>query len=225
VRSSLRAALRVALASPVVVGSLVFIVKALRFFSFEPSVLGKYQPFRWVIVGHVAGGMLALATGPFQLSTRFRARYTRVHRVMGRLYVGGTSFGAVCALVLASTTARSIGGAYVPSLHVLATVWLVSSLMALRTALTRRFVAHREWATRSYIATVAFVAQSLSFEIPFVVRLGPFSEVAATVIWLSWTVPLFLYETTRTAQPPQRPRAPEPSSQQRSADGSTSTAA
>lgn len=193
-------AIRWVAGAAIVTTSLVFIYRALRFFSFDPEVLGKYFPFKWVIMGHVAGGMLALLTGPFQLSRAFRARYRKAHRVMGRVYVKAVVIGAVCALVLASTTARTLGWPYALSLHMLASVWLASALMAWRTAVQKRFKPHEEWATRSYIATVAFVAQSLSLEIPFVARLGTFAEVAATIIWFSWTVPMFAYDGLRASR-------------------------
>lgn len=201
-KASIGGAARGVAAIVVGLASIVFIVKALHFFTFDPNALGKYFAFKWVIMGHIAGGMAALLMGPFQLSRRFRARFTRAHRVMGRVYIGGTSLGAVCALILASTTARVVNWPYALSLHMLASVWLGTGLMAWRTAVQRRFKVHEEWATRSYIATVAFVAQSLSYEIPFVVRLGPFAETAATIIWFSWTAPMFAYELTRSARWP-----------------------
>lgn len=67
----------------------------------------------------------------------------------------------------------------------LATVWLASGLLARRTAVQKRFEQHEEWATRSHITTVAFVAQSLLLALPFVPRLGTFKKTAATIIWLS----------------------------------------
>jgi uncharacterized membrane protein len=177
--------------------SLVFIYKARRFFSFDPEVLGKYFSFKWVIMGHIAGGMLALLTGPFQFWKAFRVKYWRAHRVMGRVYVSAVGVGAVCALILATTTAPIVNWPYALSLHMLATVWLASALLAWRTAVQRKLKQHEEWATRSYIATVAFVAQSLSLEIPFVARLGTFAELATTIIWFSWTVPMFTYDCVR----------------------------
>lgn len=177
--------------------SLYFIYRSLRLFSFSPDALGKYFPFKWIIMGHVAGGMLALLMGPFQLWPAFRTRYRQAHRVMGRVYVSATSVGAVCALILASTTARTVNGPYVLSLYMLASVWLVSGLLTWRTAVQKRFKQHAEWATRSYIVTVAFVAQSLSYEVPFMARLGTFAETSATIIWLSWTVPMIAYDCVR----------------------------
>ena len=46
-------------------------------------------------------------------------------------------------------------------------------------------------------ATVAFVAQALAFELPFVAQLGPFAETAGTLIWFSWTVPMVAYDWLR----------------------------
>jgi hypothetical protein len=79
----------------------------------------------------------------------------------------------------------------------LASVWLASVLFAWRTAVHKRFKEHEVWAVRSYIATVAFVAQSLWFELPFVARWGTLAETAATIIWFSWTVPMLLYDCAR----------------------------
>ena len=180
--------------------SLYFIYHSLRLFSFDPKTLGKYYSFKWIIMGHVAGGSLALLTGPFQLWAAFRTRYRRAHRVMGRVYVAATTIGAVCALILATTTAPTVNWPYALSLHMLASVWLASGLLAWRTAVQKRFKQHEEWATRSYIATVAFVAQALSIELPFVAGLGPFAETAATLIWFSWTVPMVAYDWLRAVR-------------------------
>lgn len=181
--------------------SLYFIYQSLRLFSFDPARLGKYWSFKWIIMGHVAGGALALLTGPFQLWAAFRTRYRRAHRVMGRVYVAATSGGAVCALILATTTAPIVNWPYALSLHMLALVWLSSGLLAFRTAVQKRFEQHEEWAARSYIATVAFVAQALFIELPFVARLGSFAETAGTLIWFSWTLPMVVYEWRRALRP------------------------
>ena len=133
--------MRAVVATGIVVASLVFIVHARRFFTFDAAALGKYAAWKAAIMGHIMGGTVALVVGPFQLSKKVRAKFLRAHRTMGKVYVGGTTLGAVSALVLASTTARSVGIGYALSLHVLASVWLASSLLAWRTA---RGVGHAE---------------------------------------------------------------------------------
>jgi uncharacterized membrane protein len=190
-------ALKIAAGATILAMSLYFALHSLRFFSFDRATLGKYFEFKWIIMGHVAGGMLALLTGPFQLWAAFRNRYRRAHRVMGRVYVSATCVGAVCALILATTTAPIVNWPYALSLHMLASVWLGSGLMAWRTAVSKQFKLHDEWAMRSYIATVAFVAQALSFELPFIARLGAFADTATTLIWFSWTLPMVAYDYLR----------------------------
>jgi uncharacterized membrane protein len=187
--------------------SLSFIYQALRFFTFDPAILGKYLELKWLIMGHVAGGSVALLTGPFQLWKTFRNKYRRAHRVMGRVYVAGIVVGASCALILASTTAPSVNWPYALSLHMLASVWVASTLFAWRTAVRKRFKQHEEWANRSYIATVAFVIQAFSTETTLVSRLGSFGETSPTLIWLSWTLPMFVYDCVRLSK--QSPSARE----------------
>src|SRR5215468_7077123 len=50
-----------------------------------------YAPFKWWLLTHGVAGGLALILVPLQFSDRLRARYAKVHRVIGRIYV-------VCAL-------------------------------------------------------------------------------------------------------------------------------
>lgn len=177
--------------------SLVFIVQSAHFFNFTPEGLGKYLSRKWIIMGHIAGGSIALLLGPFQLWKSFRVRYWKAHRVMGRLYVSAVVVGAVCALVLASTTAIEVGWPYALSLHVLASVWLVSAILTWRTAVQKKFKLHEEWANRSYISTVAFVAQAFTMQLPVMATLGTFAEVSPTIIWCSWTIPMFVYNMVR----------------------------
>lgn len=178
--------------------SLIFIYQSAHFFNFTPQGLGKYFSLKWVIMGHIAGGSLGLLLGPFQLWKKFRVKYWKVHRIMGRIYISAIVVGAICALVLASTTAIAVGWPYALSLHVLATVWLVSALFTFGTVLKKKMKQHKEWANRSYISTVAFIAQAFTMQLPVMATLGSFAEVSPTIIWCSWTVPLFAYECVRT---------------------------
>ncbi len=47
-----------------------------------------YKPFRWWLLPHgLAGASLLL--GPLQFSDRLRQRFTKFHRVVGRIYITG----------------------------------------------------------------------------------------------------------------------------------------
>ena len=53
-----------------------------------------YESFKWWLLPHAVVGACALLLAPMQFFDRLRARYTLLHRVVGRIYVTG-------ALVLA----------------------------------------------------------------------------------------------------------------------------
>src|SRR5215211_6773495 len=46
-----------------------------------------YESFKWVLLPHGIFGAIVLLFAPFQFSNRIRQRFTRAHRIMGRLYV------------------------------------------------------------------------------------------------------------------------------------------
>src|SRR5215469_16443670 len=48
-----------------------------------------YQPFKWWLLPHGIAGACALLLGPMQFSDRLRKRLTKLHRIVGRIYVAG----------------------------------------------------------------------------------------------------------------------------------------
>ena len=48
-----------------------------------------YAPFKWWLLPHGIFGAIVLLFAPLQFSDRLRKRFTRAHRIMGRLYVVG----------------------------------------------------------------------------------------------------------------------------------------
>jgi hypothetical protein len=195
----------------IVLLSAYFIVHAAKFFTLSPTVLGKYLPYAWAIWGHIAGGAVALVAGPFLFWKSFRQKYRRAHRIIGRIYTIGVLTGALGALILVSTTSLVLGLAYVVSLHALGATWTVTTVLAWRMAVTKQFMLHEEWATRSYIATMAFVIQSVVYTLPITqeagATLGTAGEVLATIIWVSWTGPMVLYDIILSFQKRPRPVA------------------
>lgn len=186
--------------------SAYFIVHSAKFFSLAPEVLGKYLPYTWAILGHIAGGAMALVAGPFLFWKSFRLQYRRAHRIIGRVYAVSVLTGAFGALILVSTTAPVLGLSYVVSLHALGAAWTVTTVLAWRMAVTKQFKLHEEWATRSYIVTMAFVIQSVVYVLPVTQQyLGATGEVLATIIWVSWTGPMFLYDVILSFQKRLRP--------------------
>src|SRR5829696_2227643 len=117
-----------------------------------------YEPFKWWLRAHAVFGAIVLLFAPLQFSDRLRQRFTKTHRVMGRLYVLG-------AFVLAPL------GAYIQyyqertgaprSFTVLALVdaamLIVTTALAFLFAFKRKIALHRQWATRSYAVALVFI--------------------------------------------------------------------
>lgn len=168
----------------------------LRFYSaavsnyvhFDVAHYDYYWPKKWWLVGHLAGGSLALLLGPFQFSAALRWRYPKTHRVMGRMYLTGILVGAICAVYMGLWI--SPNRAFGDALLFLALAWAVTSAMAFTAALRRQFAIHREWMIRSYVVTFGFVLFRFgNDDLKLFHGLGP-ANAAVMNAWVCWAVPL-----------------------------------
>ena len=154
-----------------------------------------YWPNRWWLVGHLAGGMTAILIGPFQFVSKFRNRYLRTHRTMGKIYIIAIIVGSLCAFYMSFTVAKQVNTAWCLALFFLALPWLLCALMAYRMVRLKRIPQHREWMIRSYVVTFAFVLFRLLSETSIANTWMPtFEERGPACIWLAWSVPLFFTE-------------------------------
>ena len=177
--------------------SVFFLGNAAHFFKLTREDLGKYFDIKWVLLLHIAGGGIALLTGPLQLWDRFRAKRWKLHRVLGWVYCGAIAVSSTCAIYLSATTAYQVNWAYAFSLQVWVGVWILSSHIALMAAVRKKFVLHKEWMIRSYIATLAFVVSASLLQLPVVRRLGDFADISPSFFWLGWAVPMYLYDVLK----------------------------
>jgi hypothetical protein len=150
-----------------------------------------YESFKWWLLPHGIFGAIVLLFAPLQFSNRLRQRFTKSHRVMGRLYVVG-------ALVLAPL------GAYIQyyqermgaprSFTILAIVdaamLMGATTLAFLFAFKRKIALHRQWATRSYAIALVFIGGRFVLGVTGWETLGV--EIAQAIIWscLALSVPL-----------------------------------
>jgi len=150
-----------------------------------------YEPFKWWLLPHGIFGAIVLLFAPLQFSNRLRQRFTRAHRVMGRLYV----VGAMCLAPL---------GAYIQyyqermgaprSFTVLgivdAAMLMGATSLAFFFAFRRQIALHRQWATRSYAIALVFIAGRFVMGVTGWEQLGV--EIVQAIIWscLALAVPL-----------------------------------
>lgn len=141
-----------------------------------------YEPFKWWLLPHGIFGAIVLLFAPLQFSNRLRQRYTRAHRIMGRMYVVG-------ALALAPM------GAYIQyyqermgaprSFSVLgvvdATMLMTTTALAFLFAFKRKIALHRQWATRSYAVAMVFIGARFVMGVTGWEQLGV--EIVQAIIW------------------------------------------
>ncbi len=171
-----------------------FMRAADHFLELSPEAMGKYFNLRWILILHITAGGGALVLGPLQFWKRLQGGSWRLHRVLGLLYLLAILASSACALILAFTTAYKINWAYAFSLQVWVAVWVITTFIAYRCALKKRFLSHKEWMMRSYLVTFAFIVSGLLLKTDYVQQLGTFDEISPSFFWMGWSVPLFGYE-------------------------------
>jgi len=107
---------------------------------------------RELLIPHVLAGVIALVAGPIQFWTRFRERHLKLHRVLGRVYVGCVFIGAFTGIAPAN------GRPGLPGTAMQAAAWIVCTTAAFMTARNRQIDVHRQWMARSYAVTFTFVS-------------------------------------------------------------------
>jgi uncharacterized membrane protein len=145
----------------------------------------------WALSGHLAGGLVALALGPWQLNARLRQRALGLHRWMGRGYVVAVAVGGCSALALARVSME--GFVTHVGFGLLAVLWLASTLQAYLRIRASDQAGHRRWMIRSYSLTLAAV--TLRIYLPLSQLAGiPFAEAYQAVAWACWVPNLVVTE-------------------------------
>lgn len=135
-----------------------FVVKdALPYFGFDEETFGRYWNYKWPLIGHISGGLIALLIGPFQFWKAFRNKFMNAHRILGRIYLISILAGTIASTVLAWTSSYEVGFSWALSLQVLGLVWLASASMAYVSVMKKRIVQHKEWMIRSYMITLSLI--------------------------------------------------------------------
>jgi hypothetical protein len=171
-----------------------FMSGADHFLELTPEALGKYFTRRWVLIAHITAGGGALILGPLQFWSRFRARYSRLHRWVGVGYLLAILVSSIGAVILSFTTAYEVNWAYAFFAQVWVSVWIISTIIAYRAALQKKFKLHQEWMTRSYIVTLAFIISGLALKYLLKIGFGTFEDISPSLFWMGWSVPLFVYQ-------------------------------
>lgn len=113
-----------------------------------------YKAIKWYLLPHGVTAAFALLLGPMQFSDRLRARFTKLHRVVGRFYVFGALIGGPLGAIMQAVE----GPDRWVVLSVIDAVMLVTTTaIALIFILKGNVTQHRNWMTRSYAVTLVFL--------------------------------------------------------------------
>ncbi len=158
----------------------------------ERYFFGAYQ---WAFYTHIASGPVSLLLGVILISDRFRMRYPKWHRLLGRIQAANvlllvTPSGLWMAWYTATGTVAGIGFA------LLAILTGTCVALGWRAAVKRRFQVHRRWMWRCFLLLCSAVVLRLVAGIGTVLGVQSmwFDPVAS---WMSWLVPLVTFEVGR----------------------------
>jgi uncharacterized membrane protein len=117
-----------------------------------------YEPFKWWLLPHGIAGACALLLGPMQFSDRLRDRFRQLHRVVGRIYVAGVFVAAPLGSYIQYFQER-MGDPRSFSIAAAAdaTLWVITTGIALVFVLKGKVQEHRQWMTRSFAVALVFL--------------------------------------------------------------------
>jgi len=125
---------------------------------FDPTspIARHFGPVKWYVIVHGFFAAIAMAVAAFQFSNRLRARYLRIHRVLGYTYVTSVFVACPFAVLISSKLALSTSQFVANCMNSFG--WFVTTLIALYCIRTGNIVQHRRWMIRSYPWALTFTA-------------------------------------------------------------------
>ena len=155
----------------------------------EATFVGIYVPAFYV---HIIAGPLAVVIGTILWLSGGRARFRHAHRLLGRVQMFIVLAGLVpSGLVMASRAfAGPVAGL---GFATLSAVTGFAAVATLAYAVNKQFLVHQRWATRCYILLCSPLLLRVVGGSLVVFQLE--SELTYRLnAWLSWLVPLIIYE-------------------------------
>ena len=169
-----------------------FFVAAVPYFLSSEHGGFTYANRRGWLLMHIAGGAVALLTGPVQLWLGLADRGMGWHRRMGLIYMASVVVSSIAAFYLAFNTEGGFGfGAGLVGLGV---AWLSTTGLAFVAIRGGLYDVHKQWMIRSYVVTFAFVTYRVTNTLMTSLALGEQRDRSALISWACWAVPLLITE-------------------------------
>lgn len=146
-----------------------------------------YAPANVFLILHATFASVALLAGVFQFSNRLRARYLKVHKIVGYVYVVCVFIGAPLAIPIAMRieTPSLIASTFMQTFG-----WIVTTAIGLYCIRSGNMVQHRRWMIRGYPFAMVFTVTRLIIPIPPILALG--NTGIEIVVWSTVAMAAFL---------------------------------
>ena len=154
-----------------------------------------WDGYHWAFYTHIASGPCSLMLGMIMLSNRFRRRFSKWHRRLGRVQV-------VCVLFLVTPSGLWMafyaftGTVACAGFASVAVGTAVAICLGWRAAVRKRFDEHRRWMLRCYLMLCSAVVLRLTSGL-FTVAGIEDEWTYSLAAWSSWLVPLGAFELLR----------------------------
>lgn len=204
--------------------ALLFVVAAFLVFSLSPyltvdparsrvpSTFGLHYP---LLIVHITVATVAMVMALVQIWPGVRARWPRVHRGAGRVYVAAVLPAAAIGMVIGAAT--PFGPILATGSVALAALWLWFTVNGYLAARRRRFADHRRHMLRSVTLAFSVITNRIWNPILYI-TLQPLRDsvfggdeerfiwlVAGLSGWLGWTIPLLAVQWWLTRRPDVAP--------------------
>src|SRR5215471_256477 len=162
-------------------------MKNARVFDPTSDIAQHFAPVKWYLVPHAFFGGLAMLVGAFQFSNRLRARYLKVHRTLGYVYIASAFISGPLGIPIAkriddlSLAAASAAQAF---------GWIVTASIAYYCVRQGNITQHRRWMIRSYPFAMVFTVARLIIPIPPILKMGLVG--IEMVVWSTIALAAFL---------------------------------
>ena len=170
----------------------VYATANLTFPAFRPQfVQNLFTLAPSAISAHLAGGIIAIVLGAFQVNSRLRVKYLSAHRWLGRLYVLAVVIGGIAGFILAL---NSFGGLVTHfGFGFMAVCWLGTTLNSYRHIRNGNVAEHRAWMLRSYALALAGVTLRVYLGMSTAIGIE-FEAAYPAISWLCWVPNLLIVE-------------------------------
>lgn len=144
-----------------------------------------YQPFKWWLLAHGLAGGCALVLSFMQFSDRLRQRHTKLHRIMGRLYVAAVFIASPLGIYIKFFQERfGIPRSFSIAIASHGALWMLTTGIAFIFILRGKVQQHRQWMVRSFfVGPLVFLGARVVLDVTGWGHLG--AAAVETVVWVS----------------------------------------